>query len=144
MENAETRAVENGSKVEIEKTAYVSHKGAKPDAYMINDTFTSPDGEKHTVNLSFQNASPEEKQEWSDTIDEEDEPDDIPNPDPERDNMSKEEYSSLMDETDSQLPTVKEEFDFENSKDVSTNTETNNDTSDTSSDTESGDANGKD
>lgn len=119
VENAEVRAAKEGYNVQTEKTAYVSHKGSKPDAYMINDTFTSPDGKSQSVHLSFQNASPEEQQQWNETAEQYSDIDEYPNPDPLRDSMSQEEYSSLMEETDAELPSIRDEFDMENTSETS-------------------------
>ena len=119
VENAEVRAVKEGDSVQTEKTAYVSHKGSKPDAYMINDTFTSPDGKSQSVHLSFENASPEEQQQWNETAEQYSDIDDYPNPDPLKDSMSQKEYSSLMEETDAELPSIRDEFDMENTSETS-------------------------
>ena len=85
---------------------------------MINDTFTSPDGKSQSVHLSFQNASPEEQQQWNETAEQYSDIDDYPNPDPLRDSMSQEEYSSLMEETDAELHSIRDEFDMENTSET--------------------------
>ena len=114
VENAETRAADAHIEVNTEKTAYISNKGSKPDAYMINDTFVSKDGKSQSVHLSFQNASPDEQQQWNDIADENSDYDEYSNPDPLRESMTESEYSALMVETDSQLPSIRDEFDLDN------------------------------
>ncbi len=114
VENAEVRLADKGYDVQVEKTAFVSNEGSKPDAYMINDTITSPDGKTQDVNLSFQNMSPEEQAEYNQFLQENDFSDNYPNPDPLRESMTPEEYSSLMEETDQYLPSVRDEFDMDN------------------------------
>ena len=111
VENAEVRAAKNGFMVDIEKTAFISNPGSKPDVYMTNDIFTSPDGKSETVHMSFQNATPEEQQEWQDIANQNSAMIDAhENPDPLRASMTPEEYSSLMQETDSELPSIREEM----------------------------------
>ncbi len=117
-ENAEVRLANEGYDVQVEKTAYISNKGSKPDAYMINDTITSPDGKTQNVHLSFQNMSPEEQAEQNQILLENDFSDNYPNPDPLRESMTPEEYSSLMKETDQALPSVRDEFAMDNCSQV--------------------------
>lgn len=118
-ENAEVRLANNGYAVETEKTAYVSNAGDKPDAYMINDTITTPEGETQHVHLSFQNASPEEQEEWNRIADMYSDYDEFDNPDAARESMSKEQYASLMEETDRALPSVRDEYDMGNRSETS-------------------------
>lgn len=115
VENSEAALVKQGHTVHTSKTAYVStQQGGRPDAYMINDTITSPDGKSQNVHLSFQNMSPEEQAEQNKFLRENDFTNDYPNPDPLRDSMTPEEYSSLMNETEQGLPSVKDEFALDN------------------------------
>ena len=119
VENSESSLAKQGYEVHTSKTAYVSvQEGGRPDAYMINDTITSPDGQTHNVNLSFQNMSPEEQAEYNQFLQENDFTDGYPNPDPLRDSMTPEEYSSLMDETEKDLPSIKDEFALDNYTEV--------------------------
>ena len=141
VENSEAALAKQGNAVHTSKTAYVSsQQGGRPDAYMINDTITTPDGKTQNVHLSFQNMSPEEQAEQNQFLQENDFTNDYPNPDPLRDSMTPEEYSSLMNETEQDLPSVKDEFALDNwsettfdSESVSSGTST-----DTGSGTDSG------
>lgn len=124
VENAEVDLARQGYEVQTSKTAYVStQEGNRPDAYMINDTITSPDGKTQDVNLSFQNMSPEEQAEYNQFLQENDFSDNYPNPDPLRESMTPEEYSSLMEETDQYLPSVRDEFDMDNSSQMTFDSE---------------------
>ena len=118
MENAESRSVKAGNKVETEKTAYISNKGDKPDAYMVNDKITTPDGKTFSVHASFQNTSGKEQQEWSEITEQYSDIDEYPNPDPLRESMSEEDYAALMEETGNESFSVKDEFDTDNITEV--------------------------
>ena len=114
VENAEVNLVKEGYDVYTSKTAYVSTKGSKPDAYMINDIITSPEGKMQSVHLSFQNMSPEMQEQLNNELAQTDVENNYDNPDPLRESMSPEEYNSLMEETEAYLPSIKDEFDVEN------------------------------
>lgn len=115
VENTEVDLARQGYEVQTSKTAYVStQQGGRPDAYMINDTITTPDGKTQSVHLSFQNMSPEMQEAMNKEVNEMNIKDDFDNPDPLRDSMTKEEYNSLMQETDECLPSIKDEFDMSN------------------------------
>lgn len=119
VENTEATLVKQGHVVHTSKTAYVStQQGGRPDVYMINDTITSPDGKTQNVHLSFQNMSPEEQAEQNQILLENDFSDNYPNPDPLRESMTPEEYSSMMKETEQNLPSVKDEFALDNCSQV--------------------------
>ncbi len=112
-ENSESALAKQGYTVQTSKTAFVSNQeGNRPDAYMINDTITSPDGKTQSVHLSFQNMSPEEQAECNQYFQENDFTID-PNPDAFRESMTSEEYSALMEETENDLPSIKDEFDMD-------------------------------
>lgn len=113
VENSERSLAKEGYDVHTSKTAFVSDPSGRPDAYMINDTITSPDGKTQNVHLSFQNMSQTEQEENNQFLDSQIDLYDAPNPDPLRDSMSKEEYTQLMEETDAALPSVKDEFDMD-------------------------------
>ncbi len=120
VERTETDLARQGCDVHTEKTAYVSTPSGKPDAYMVNDTITAPDGTTQHVNLSFSNLSQAEQTEMNDYIDNNvDMTEGIANPDPLRESMTTEEYSQLMEETDAQLPTIEEEYDMTNTVEIS-------------------------
>jgi hypothetical protein len=74
------------------------------------------------VNLSFANLSKEEQNEMNEYMDTE-LMDQFPNPDPVRETMTNEEYSHLMEETDKELPSIKDEFDFTNTVEMNYNDE---------------------
>lgn len=112
VENAESRLAAEGNDVHTSKTAYVSHEGSKPDAYMVNDTITTPDGETQHVHLSFQNMSKSEQEAMNQQVAEMDIPDGYDNPDPARESMSTEEYNQLMEKTEGELSSVRNEYDM--------------------------------
>ena len=114
VENAELRLANEGNTVETEKIAYVSNPGDKPDAYMVNDTITTPEGETHEIHHSFQNASPQEQQEWEDLAEQYNDYDEYGNPDPARESMSPEEYNALLEEAEETEDSVKDEYDLAN------------------------------
>lgn len=115
VENSESALAKQGFDVHTSKTAYVStQEGGRPDVYMINDTITSPDGKTQNVHFSFQNMSPQEQSEHNQILQENDFTNEYPNPDPLRESMTPEEYSSLMSETEQSLPSVKDEFALDN------------------------------
>lgn len=119
VENTEVDLARQGYEVQTSKTAYVStQQGGRPDAYMINDTITTPEGKTQSVHLSFQNMSPEMQDAMNKEVNEMNITDDSNNPDPLRDSMTNEEYNSLMQETEDCLPSIKDEFDISNTDTV--------------------------
>lgn len=120
VEMNEKRLARQGNDVQTSKTAYVSSQsGNRPDAYMVNDTITCPDGETQHAYFSFQNNSPEEQAQWTEIADGYDMSDEFDNPNPARENMSAEDYNSLMEQTENDLPSVQDEFDLSNSSESS-------------------------
>lgn len=115
VENGEIRLAKQGNDVHTSKTAYVSNEGAKPDAYMINDTITTPEGKTQNMHFSFQNASPGEQQEWNDIADLNTDFEAYSNPDPLREGMTSQQYNELMESTDAFLPSIHDDFTVENS-----------------------------
>lgn len=114
-ENAEVDLARQGYEVHTSKTAYVSTQcGGRPDAYMINDTITTPDGKTQIIHLSFQNMSPETQEAMNKELDEINMEDNFDNTDSVHDSMTNEEYNSLMQETEECLPSIKDEFDMSN------------------------------
>ncbi len=111
-ENQEVRLTDEGYRVDTEKTKYVSHKGAKPDAYMVNDTITAPDGSEKHVYLSFQNASPAEQAEWERIADETTPQTIAELSDPLPENMTREQYEAYLDEVGDDSFKVKDEYRF--------------------------------
>lgn len=115
MENAEQNAIRDGAKISTERTAFVGNDVApdgsrRPDAYMVNDHITFADGKTQDVHLSFSNMSKAEQAEMNeqtsaifDTGE--------PNPgDGLRAQMTTEEYAELMEETEGDLPSIRDEF----------------------------------
>lgn len=120
VENAEAALAKQGYDVNVSKTAFVSNQeGGRPDAYMINDTINSPDGKTQSVNLSFQNESKVEQEAQNQFLENEVDIDDSLNVNPLRDTINAEEYSSLMEETNSSLPSLKDSFDMQNTTEIS-------------------------
>ena len=112
MEQGERSAIQNGATVQSDKTAYASNQpGARPDAFMVNDTVTFFDGHTETIHHSFANesyADQEARNEQSAALQDTFE---APNPgDSLRASMSTEEYSSLMEETDVSLLNIGDEY----------------------------------
>lgn len=120
IENAEVSLARQGYDVNTSKTAFVSNQeGGRPDAYMINDTVTSPDGKTQSINLSFQNESRAEQEAQNQMLENEVGINDSLNINPLQDTMNAEEYSSLMEETNSLLPSLKDSFDMQNTTEIS-------------------------
>lgn len=112
MEQGERCALQNGAAIHSDKTAYASNQpGARPDAFIVNDTVSYPDGHTETIHLSYANESykdQEARNEQSATLKD---TFDAPNPgDNLRASMSNDEYSILMQETDESLPNLRDEY----------------------------------
>lgn len=111
-----------GYDVQTSKTAYVSNQpGGRPDAYMINDKITSPDGKTQDIHMSFQNMTPQDQQEMNEQSAETFArmSNEYPNPDSRPEDMTEDEYADLMQETDMSLSSVKDEFDMYNTSSMS-------------------------
>lgn len=120
VENTEVALAKQGYDVNISKTAFVSNQeGGRPDAYMISDTFISPDGKTQNINFSFQNESKAEQEAQNQILENEVDIDNSLNVNPLRDTMNAKEYSSLMEETNSSLPSLKDSFDMQNTTEIS-------------------------
>ncbi len=113
MENSEVDLANKGYDVQTEKTAYVSRPGAEPDAYMVNDTITTPDGKTHTVNASFTNLSKSDMEKIDNDLNNLSE-NERELSEPYHEGMTKEEYNSMMQETENETYSVKDEFDMDN------------------------------
>lgn len=120
MENAEHRLISNPQgKAEIytERTAFVSNvhaaNGMRPDAFMIHDNIAYGDGRRgQDIHLSFSNMSVHEQEEINHVLETSFLPEEMPNPgDALREFLSPEEYTQLMEETDTMLPNIRDEFD---------------------------------
>lgn len=118
VENAEYRLIsdpEKNASIQTERTAYMSHpsseSGNRPDAFMVNDSITYPDGQTQNVNLSFANMTVEAQENINYDLNTRVEMEDLPNPgDTLRERMSPEEYTEFMEKTDEQLPSIRDEF----------------------------------
>ena len=121
IENAERRLLsdtENVTSIQTERTAYMSNpqteKGAVPSTFMINDSIHYSNGTTENVHFSFSNMTVQQQeginQELVEKVDI-----DMENPgDTLRESMSPEEYATLMEETDAELPNIRDEFDGNN------------------------------
>ncbi len=112
MEQGERDALKNNAVIHSDKTAFVSNQpGHRPDAFIVNDDVTYADGHKETIHLSFQNESYANQAAWNDYTASLPGTFDAPNPgDNLRASMSVEAYSSLMEESDQALPSVRDEY----------------------------------
>ena len=78
---------------------------------MVTDTITYADGYAETIHHSFTNASNAEQEAWNDASAALPDTFDAPNPgDALRSSMSSEEYASLMESTDAQLPGIADDY----------------------------------
>lgn len=116
VENAEMNVIrdaDNPGVIQTERIAYmtgVTESGGRPSAYMINDTITYADGQTQHVNLSFSNLSVQEQEEYGQMVVDNDFTG-YDNPcDTLRETMPMEEYTGLMEETDKDLPNIRDEF----------------------------------
>ena len=122
VEQAEVNLAKQGYDVNTSKTAYVSNQQeGRPDAYMINDTLTAPNGKTQDIHLSFQNMSPQEQQEMNDQSAEifSEMSSEFSNPGSRPEGMTENEYAQLMEETDMDLPSINDEFDMDNTTSMS-------------------------
>lgn len=116
VENAENRALQSGAKISTERIAFVSNDIAqdgsrRPDAYMINDTITHPNGQTENVHHSFSNLSAQKQTDLNSETAGIFYAHDMPNPgDGLRAQMSDEEYAELMESTDQYLPSFRDEY----------------------------------
>lgn len=121
LENAEHRLISDPQgKAEIytERTAFVSNvhaeNGNRPDSFMVNDNIRYADGSVQDVHLSFSNMTVQEQEDINQVLETSILPEDISNPgDTLREFMSPEEYAQLMEETDTVLPNIRDEFDVQ-------------------------------
>lgn len=124
IENAESRLAARGNTVRTSKTAYVSQPGTKPDAYMINDTVITPDGKNRHIYKSIQNEDIAVQNEWNDEsaavfsqissgYD---------NPGARPAGMTESEYAQLMEETESGLLSVKDDYNTDSVAETSSDT----------------------
>lgn len=112
IEKGITRNSDNPGTVYMEKTAYAvnaSEAGVRPEAYMVNDTITYADGQTQYVNLSFANLSPQEQEMYGKEVSKYDIVAENPG-DRLRETMNDEEYSDLMNSTEDNLPSIKDEY----------------------------------
>ncbi len=119
IENAEHRLISNtqgNAEIYTERTAFVSNvhviSGIRPDAFMVRDNITYADGKVQDVYLSFPNMSVQEQEDINQVLETSILTEDTPNPgDALREFLSPEEYAQLMEETDTMLPNIRDEFD---------------------------------
>lgn len=112
VENGERNALQNGATIDSEKTAIVdSQPGDRPSTFMVNDTVTYADGHTENIYNSFTNESNADQAEWNNMSAAFPDTYDAPNPgDTLRESMGTEEYAGLMEETDSALSGLAEDY----------------------------------
>ncbi len=112
MEQGERTALQNGAEIHSEKTAVVNGTpGDRPQAFMVSDTVTYPNGHTETIHNSFTNASSAEQEAWNSASAALPGAMDMPNPgDALRDSMSSAEYAELMESTDAELPGIAADY----------------------------------
>lgn len=112
IEKGERAALQNGATIESEKTAIVnSQPGDRPTTFEVNDTVTYADGHTESVHHSFTNESYATQAEWNDMSASLPDTFESTNPgDGLRDSMSSEQYASLMEQTDAELPELDAEY----------------------------------
>lgn len=112
MERGERTALQNGAAIDSTKIAVVNgHPGDRPEAFMVTDMITYADDHVETIHHSFTNVSNAEQEAWNDASAALPDIFDAPNPgDALRSSMSSEEYASLMESTDAQLPGIADDY----------------------------------
>ncbi len=115
METAEQNAIKGGAKISTERTAFVSNDVAvdgsrRPDAYIVNDHITFSDGKTQDVHLSFSNMSKAEQAQMNEQTSAIFDTGESNPGDGLRGQMTTEEYTQLMEETDPELPSFQDEF----------------------------------
>lgn len=114
MEKAERETLNHDASIYSEKIAFVSNQpGQRPDAFMINDTITYSDGNMQNIHLSFSNLMNVEQGEMNNEINTQtsDMYNAYLNPDDHlREEYSSVEYMQLMEETDSYLSNISDEY----------------------------------
>lgn len=115
MENAEAALLKTGASVQTERIAYAySSKaedgGARPEAYLVNDTVTYNNGGKQHIHLSFTNMEPKEQGEINDVVSNMEMPEILNPGDRLREQMTAVQYVELMESTKQYLPDVRGEF----------------------------------
>ncbi len=121
IERGERAALKNGATIESEKTAIVNSKpGDRPTTFEVNDTVTYVDGQTERIHHSFTNESYAIQAEWNDMSASLPGTFDSINPgDGLRDSMDSEQYASLMEQTDAELPELDAEYAHVNHVDAS-------------------------
>lgn len=115
VENAEQRLLADNATIQTERIAFTTDlqggRGERPSAFMVNDRITYADGQTQDVHLSFANMTVNEQENINQSLDAHVDMLDVPNPgDTLRDSMSSMEYANLMENTDSEMPGIREEF----------------------------------
>lgn len=112
IEKGERAALQNGATIDSEKTAVVnSQPGDRPTTFTVNDTVTYADGHTESIHHSFTNESYATQTEWNDMSAALPGTFNASNPgDGLRDSMDSEQYASLMEQTDAELPELDAEY----------------------------------
>lgn len=113
VERGETAALRSGASIDSVRTVVVNGPpdSKTPEAFLISDTVTYPDGHVESIHHSFANIGYAEQAEMEaisaslpDAID-------APNPgDALRASMSPESYAELMEATDAELPSIADTY----------------------------------
>lgn len=116
MEGAERNALRDGHTIASDqKIAFSSNQpGNRPDGFMVNSDITFSNGETQTVHLSFANMQNDQQAALNNEVAAQasDMMDQFANPgDSLRDSMTTEEYATLMEQTDADLPSVGQYYD---------------------------------
>lgn len=111
IENGERNAMNNGGDIYSQKTAVVDSKiGDRPTNFLVTDTVTYAD-HSEVVSHSFLNESFEEQTTYNNISSSLPDVYEAPNPgDGLREEMSSESYTTLMEATDLDLPTIETDY----------------------------------
>ena len=112
MEKGEKDVLKANGNIHSEKTAFISNQpGGRPDAFIVNDHVTHANGVTQDVHFSFTNLSNAEQESMNASLQNHTDMLNDPNPgDTLRDHMSAEEYSHLMETTDSSMPGIRDSY----------------------------------
>ena len=112
MEAGERAALKNGASIESTKTAIVhAGPGGRPEAFQVSDAVTYADGHTENIHLSFTNASYQDQAAWNAQSAPLPGAFNADNPgDGLRVSMSSEEYATLMEQTDAELPGIEADY----------------------------------
>lgn len=114
VEKGERITLQSGAMIESEKTAIVNGSpGERPSTFIVNDSVTYPDGHTELIQHSFTNESYADQSNWNDMTASLPGTFDAANPgDGLRSSIDDiEAYSTLMEATDSEMPSLDVDYD---------------------------------